>query len=160
MNYKTEFANNNVDLQSILDNINALPVKENIDEEIAAQDDLISQIYSALEGKTAGGSGGVELDTCTVAINCEGPTNTEIFATIVSDGSISYLKEAKSNVYYHEIENVLCGSVIVLMVKDLYHGNSVGLRHLREISEPPSILVMFYVEAGANETAVWNTVVP
>ena len=59
--YKTEFANNNVDLQSILDTVNSLPEKENIDNEISTQDDLIAQIYSALDGKTAG----VQLPTLT-----------------------------------------------------------------------------------------------
>ena len=54
-NYKNEFASNNVDLQSILDTVNNLPVQENIDAEISTQDDLITQIYTALEGKTAGG---------------------------------------------------------------------------------------------------------
>lgn len=52
MSLQNEFSNNNVDLQSILDTVNSLPVQENLDSELATQDDLISQITAALEFKT------------------------------------------------------------------------------------------------------------
>lgn len=52
--------NNTTDLQALLEVANNLPVAENLDTELSAQDELIAQIVGALEGKTGGG-GGVEL---------------------------------------------------------------------------------------------------
>lgn len=59
------FRDNNTDLQAVLETINNLPeagVAENLDEEIAtqeekiaSQDELIASIAAALEGKAAGG---------------------------------------------------------------------------------------------------------
>lgn len=48
---------NTTDLQALLEVANKLPTAENLDTELSTQDDLIAQIASALEGKTAGGSG-------------------------------------------------------------------------------------------------------
>lgn len=49
MSYKQEFQSNNVDIQSLIDLAKTLPDAENLDSEIATQDDLINQIASALE---------------------------------------------------------------------------------------------------------------
>ena len=54
MSYKTELQSNNADIQSLIDKANALPVAENLDTEITAQDDLITQINAALDGKITG----------------------------------------------------------------------------------------------------------
>lgn len=53
MSYKTELQDNNSDIQSLINKANALPIHENLDTELSAQDDLIAQIASALDGKTA-----------------------------------------------------------------------------------------------------------
>lgn len=64
-NNNNVFKGNNTDLQAVLETINNLPeagVSENLDEEIAtqeekiaSQDELIAGIAAALEGKAAGG---------------------------------------------------------------------------------------------------------
>ena len=56
MSYKSEFQANNVDLQGLIDIVNELPTAENLDSELATQDDLIAQIAMALEGKTGAGT--------------------------------------------------------------------------------------------------------
>lgn len=48
--------NNTTDLQALLEVANNLPVAENLDTELSAQDELIAQIVGALEGKTGGGA--------------------------------------------------------------------------------------------------------
>jgi hypothetical protein len=57
MSNKLELQNNNIDLQGILTKVNALPKKENIDEEVDTIENLTEQIKLALEGKAAGGNG-------------------------------------------------------------------------------------------------------
>jgi hypothetical protein len=64
-NNNNVFKDNNTDLQAVLETINNLPtagISENLDEEIAtqeekiaSQDELIAGIAAALEGKAAGG---------------------------------------------------------------------------------------------------------
>lgn len=74
MSYKTEFANNNTDLQSILNSVNNLGDGSlisgsavNLDEELATQDELISQIFVALKNKGAGSFDMVDIQPTSVA---------------------------------------------------------------------------------------------
>lgn len=53
MAYKEEFQANNVDLQGLIDIANALPVAENLDNELSSQESLIDQIMAALDAKDA-----------------------------------------------------------------------------------------------------------
>ena len=65
-----------------------------LDTELNIQDDLIAQIQTALQNKTAGGgsgSGGGSVETCTVTLNFRGteaPRNVWISGTQFVDGSI------------------------------------------------------------------------
>ena len=59
--------NNTTDLRELLEVANSLPVAENLDSELTTQDDLIAQIASALEGKSAPSvGGGVEYEIITI----------------------------------------------------------------------------------------------
>lgn len=60
---------NTADLQALLEVANNLPVAENLDSEISDQDDLIAKITAALEGKSAGGEGGIVEPPFTVKFN-------------------------------------------------------------------------------------------
>lgn len=88
MNYNTELQSNNTDLQSILDTINALP---------------------------DAGSDGTSVETCTVTINLSGLSISSYCATIYRNGSVGNNCVFTTTSSSFTIENVVCGSPIVLL---------------------------------------------
>lgn len=77
--------------------------KENLDAELTAQDNLIAQIATALEGKTAGG-GGSALETCTVTIT--EVTGSDIEMNYLSaDGELKQIAASGSSVTIETIVN-------------------------------------------------------
>lgn len=68
--------------------VGAIPSEYIVGSEITAQDTLISNILTALEGKAAGGGGGASVETCTV--------------TIINNNTSIYQKR---KVYYTAFEN-------------------------------------------------------
>lgn len=88
-----------------------------LDSEMSAQDTLIANIKTALEGKAAGGGGG-NVDTCTICINSDIPSGYLVggYVTVTQyiDGNfVASLYGWFSN-SPSTIENVVCGSVISL----------------------------------------------
>lgn len=77
-------SNNTAKLQSLMDTINNLPAAENLDSELAVQNNLIAQITTALEGKTA-----ATIETCTLSTGASHSESTKITATIYKDGEIT-----------------------------------------------------------------------
>lgn len=60
---------NNIDLQSLIDQVDDLPEFENLNDEIGEQDNLITQIASALESKaTNSGSTSTDTDLDTITL--------------------------------------------------------------------------------------------
>ena len=124
-NNNNVFRDNNTDLQAVLETINNLPeasVSENLDEEIAtqeekiaSQDELIASIAAALEGKAAGGGSGV--DTCTVRFVSAGRVqfNGLCLYTTCVDGNITHQSYTNNSSYTFDItlENVVCDSLVI-----------------------------------------------
>lgn len=145
----TALSSNNLDLQSLIDQANALPdaggvelpelANEgsaadllsgkqlidqegevitgtfSIDNELNSQDNLISQIQTALQGKASGGSGGDSINTCTVTLRANGLSIMGYSATAFteSDGVFPLVDIATSGSEFI-LSNIVCGSVITL----------------------------------------------
>lgn len=78
-----------------------------LDTEIDSQEDLISQIAAALDGKAAGGSGGSSLETCEFTLTFTG--NGAGYAS--SDGG-------NVKVYYSKVNNGACEPIELLINSD------------------------------------------
>lgn len=116
----TELANNNIDLQDILNTINTLPEAGGstvvLDEEIATQDTLIAHIQAELVGKV--NPPATSIDTCTVnfindALTYSGAVIEFIFTSEV-DGMINSIStgEIKGKSSYQG--SAVCGSVALV----------------------------------------------
>lgn len=89
-------------------------------EEISSQADLLAQIQSVLEGKTAGsGSGDGSVETCTVTVKVLGDSSEGIVsyaATTVNNGMVESAYDFMTTLPLEVvINNVLCGSTLVVM---------------------------------------------
>lgn len=92
MSLNDEILQNNQDLYEVLDTINSLPRKENLDTEVNEQTDLLAQLQEILSGKAAGGGDAFGYivvkypagSNCGVVLNDElnaGSTTSGIMAT-------------------------------------------------------------------------------
>lgn len=82
--------------------------QENI---ITSQDALIASIASALEGKAAGGSGGMNPQTCTVNFSSTNSSISCALTTIDDSGVVSVVTLFSSS--NTSVSNVLCGSSLI-----------------------------------------------
>lgn len=99
-----------------------------IDDEIATQTDLISDIQTTLNGKTAGSGDG--LTTCNIALeqtvdNDDG-LDIKVSLTIIENGIIKpyYCTVTYANPVI--VPNVLCGSSIVAVTGGVFLGSELG----------------------------------
>lgn len=132
-NNNNVFRDNNTDLQAVLETINNLPeatVSENLDEEIAtqeekiaSQDELIANIAAALEGKAAGGG----KTTRTINIDWSGDEERVAQIAYISNNeivTISYNYDTEQDVIEAE------GGVILME----YYYNSYHTSNIIELT--------------------------
>ena len=108
--------NNTTKLQNLMDKINTLPEAENLDEVISDQDDLISQIQDAVNSLPEAGSGGAELETCTVNITSVGGNFGSAYGTCVyttiENGQLKHMRvDGETN---NMSISCVCGSLLIV----------------------------------------------
>lgn len=85
MSNKQQIQTNNEKYASLIETLRgkAIPSgSEDLDTELTTQENLISQLSSILDSKASGGSGGGNVETCTVQINIDGLEFQVAYATI------------------------------------------------------------------------------
>ena len=93
-----------------------------LDAELSTQDDLITQIAAALEGKT-GASGGADIETCTVTISDANNYFQYIIATVFENNIIS--RYCSTDFNGASLNNVIKGtSVIIVSSNDIVQESS------------------------------------
>lgn len=112
--------------------VGAIPSEYIVGSEITAQDTLISNILTALEGKAAGG-GGASVKTCTIILNADSDAYiTRCGYTWVSDNgdtTSSHLTLPGTKGEDITLNNVVCGSFVYVQAG----GASLGLSASPEI---------------------------
>lgn len=131
----SQLNSNTAALQEILATVNALP-------------------------EAGGGSGGAEIETCTLTINCypDYAAYVSVYGAMVYDGEkISVASGGDLTASQYVIENVICGSIF--SVKGGNGGYnpqmSENIRDIRNTASTESILTAFIVNAPAGGNAVF-----
>lgn len=97
------FTSNTASLEAVLDKVNAA------NNEVAAQTELISQIMTALEGKSVPGGSGAAVETCSITIN--GVSGVIAYTTFEEGSSHAEFISFESG---NTIDNVVCGTAVSL----------------------------------------------
>lgn len=133
--------------------IAAIDTQEDLDPELTTQDDLITQLTSALEGK-AGVSGSAEVKTCTVTFSIKN-ASIENYAYTKHENGVTSLVKGSTN-YNDDIifENVVCGSIIWIYLftpnGSFSSEESEGIIYIGSCCTDPC----FYVEETATSCTV------
>lgn len=135
-----------------------ISLDDTIDNEVDTQSDLIAQIASALDGKTAGGSTETPtLDTCTVKFKTEGsPGHLGAFYAALENGELVMKNALMPDNSETICENVLCGTDFYIIVYTTYPGyrNLSGATFLEFYSGYGSTRYMrFHIDAAAGGLA-------
>ena len=146
--------------------INGIVSAENLDEEIAeqeekiaSQDGLIADIVAALEGKVAGGSGEISFETSTVNVYDLNGLMGCICVSVYRDGQIfskKYPDPIEDDPYTTSviIENVIKGSYITIVTDNLRTYNILGATEIsfEETYDRPGMCTAIYRIDASNAT--------
>lgn len=83
-----------------------------IDTELSTQENLISQLSTILDSKACGGSSGY--DTCTVTVTCFKTLRSYCYTAVIDGVLTAMFPSMDYNDFPLVLENVLCGSAILL----------------------------------------------
>ncbi len=130
---------------------------EDLSTELTQQASLITQLETVLAGKAGGGSGGANLETCTVTVSADHATNrfSSIgFTSIDENGKIiAQVATVSSNTTV--VENVLCGSVLACVatsgLSGMYETNYVNAS---EMARGSAFLVCNITASGGGSTTI------
>lgn len=97
---------------------------ENLDSVIAEQQTLINTLSSVLDSKAAGGGGG-SVGTCTVNITVKNDdlmlhSYTSLVDGVVTSNTVQSGAWGEGGISSVTLENVICGSIIVLWLEGVY----------------------------------------
>lgn len=115
--------------------ISAIDTQEDLDPELATQDDLIAQIAVALEGKTGASGGSSSVETVTGTINFYTPRYPYVFCYEDNNGIINVFETSDDN--FHTF-NIRKNSIISLHCPGLTSGSS-GLQVGLTVTELESV---------------------
>lgn len=146
--------NNTTSLQSLLEQVNALPEAENLDAELSTQTELISEqdtiiadIIEALASKAGGGS--VSYDTCTLQINNQSDVPCALTYISVEDDKI--ITKSINDIPSSFTITCLCNSILYFG----FNGNNGAAissnRKLQQINTLYGMAFVYSVNASVNE---------
>jgi hypothetical protein len=141
-------------LQSLLEQVNALPNTENLDNEIQTQSTLLSEqdakiaeLAEVLANKAGGGS--ASYDTCTVDISTDGTIYKIAYLTVDDNGVIDFRFETTP--FYTKTITCICGSYITLQLNNHVSSNCTNADITGFLARP--IDRIYHITASKNETA-------
>lgn len=109
---------------------------EDLSAELAAQDELIADIKTAVAGK-AGGGGGAALNTCTARITVSGDVEAGLYGCSFTCYENGALQASNASDLSHVlgwsdylVHNVLCGSAFNIIIDNEYIGLYVDQVHI------------------------------
>lgn len=114
---------------------------------LATLETAITALETELEGKASGGSGGINIETCSVVLNGEGYAITSWVANVYENGEFTYIRNNSSGDTTATINNVVCGSIF----ECAFGSNSPGACQTNGASVIQGTL--FHITASAGETA-------
>ena len=123
-------------------------------ERLTSHNALIDEAIAKAEALPEAGGGGASVETCTVTVTCSGQLNTVIAASFV-DGDASYVGFIDGFFnprYTATLENVICGSPIIITTNVAIPGVTVGGGCVYIDYQQTNILCTAPTESGATGT--------